>query len=256
MLMLTHYAIAILLAVLSGFLFYGLTDNIPGFQNRLGLFFFILALFGFSTLSSLTVFATERLLFVRERANGYYSPITYFVAKVVFDIVPLRIIPPIIMGSIIYPMTGLVPDAPHFFKFILVLVLFNLAAAGICLFIGIVCKDNGVASLIGSLVMLFSLLFAGLLLNHDAIPKSAVWLQAISIFHYGFEALIVNEVTFLMLEDHKYGIDIKVPGASILSSFGFDTQALWPDVISLGVFAAAFILLAYIAMHFMLIERR
>ena len=256
MLMLTHYAIAILLAVLSGFLFYGLTDNIPGFQNRLGLFFFILALFGFSTLSSLTVFATERLLFVRERANGYYSPITYFVAKVVFDIVPLRIIPPIIMGSIIYPMTGLVPDAPHFFKFILVLVLFNLAAAGICLFIGIVCKDNGVASLIGSLVMLFSLLFAGLLLNHDAIPKSAVWLQAISIFHYGFEALIVNEVTFLMLEDHKYGIDIKVPGASILSSFGFDTQALWPDVISLGIFAAAFILLAYVAMHFMLVERR
>ncbi|TVY19486.1 ABC transporter G family member protein [Lachnellula arida] len=256
MLMLTHYAIAILLAVLSGFLFYGLTDDIPGFQNRLGLFFFVLALFGFSTLSSLTVFATERLLFVRERANGYYSPITYFLAKVIFDIVPLRIIPPIIMGSIIYPMTGLVPDAPHFFKFILVLVLFNLAAAGICLFIGIVCKDGGVASLIGSLVMLFSLLFAGLLLNHDAIPKSAVWLQAISIFHYGFEALIVNEVTFLMLEDHKYGIDIKIPGATILSSFGFDTQALWPDVLSLGCFAAAFIVLAYVAMHVLLVERR
>ncbi|RDL38807.1 uncharacterized protein BP5553_03147 [Venustampulla echinocandica] len=256
MLMLTHYAIAILLAVLSGYLFYGLTDDIPGFQNRLGLFFFVLALFGFSTLSSLTVFATERLLFVRERANGYYSPITYFVAKVIFDIVPLRIIPPIIMGSILYPMTGLVADAPHFFKFILILVLFNLAAAGICLFIGIVCKDSGVANLIGSLVMLFSLLFAGLLLNHDAIPKSALWLQAISIFHYGFESLIVNEVTYLTLVDKKYGLDITVPGATILSSFGFDTQALWPDVISLAVFAGGFIILAYIAMHVLLVERR
>ena len=256
MLMLTHYAIAILLAVLSGFLFYGLTDDIPGFQNRLGLFFFVLALFGFSTLSSLTVFATERMLFVRERANGYYSPITYFLAKVLFDIVPLRIIPPIIMGSIVYPMTGLVPDGPHFFKFILVLVLFNLAAAGICLFIGIVCKDSGVANLIGSLVMLFSLLFAGLLLNHDAIPKSAMWLQALSIFHYGFEALIVNEVTFLTLVDEKYGLDITVPGATILSSFGFNTQALWPDVTKLGIFAGAFIILAYIAMHVLLVERR
>jgi ATP-binding cassette subfamily G (WHITE) protein 2 len=256
MLMLTHYAIAILLAVLSGFLFYGLTDDIPGFQNRLGLFFFVLALFGFSTLSSLTVFATERMLFIRERANGYYSPITYFVAKVVFDIVPLRIIPPIIMGSIIYPMTGLVPDWTHFFKFVLVLVLFNLAAAGICLFIGIVCKDSGVANLIGSLVMLFSLLFAGLLLNHDAIPKSALWLQTLSIFHYGFEALIVNEVTFLTLTDKKYGLDITVPGATILSSFGFNTQALWPDTIRLGIFAGAFIILAYIAMHVLLVERR
>jgi ABC-type multidrug transport system ATPase subunit/ABC-type multidrug transport system permease subunit len=256
MLMLTHYAIAILLAVLSGFLFYGLTDDIAGFQNRLGLFFFVLALFGFSTLSSLNVFATERPVFVKERANGYYSPITYFVAKVIFDIVPLRILPPIIMGSILYPMTGLVPDATHFFKFILVLVLFNLAAAAICLFIGIVCKDSGVASLIGSLVMLFSLLFAGLLLNHNAIPKSALWLQALSIFHYGFESLIVNEVTFLTLIDKKYGLDITVPGASILSSFGFNTQAFWPDVISLGIFASAFIVLGYIAMHVLLVERR
>jgi len=256
MLMLTHYAIAILLAVLAGYLFYGLTLDIPGFQNRLGLFFFILALFGFSTLSSLNVFATERMVFMRERANGYYSPITYFAAKVIFDIVPLRIIPPIIMGSILYPMTGLEPNWPHFLKFMLVLVLFNLAAAAICLFIGIVCKDNGVASLIGSLVMLFSLLFAGLLLNHDAIPKSALWLQSLSIFHYGFESLIVNEVTFLTLTDRKYGLDISVPGATILSSFGFDTQAFWPDVIRLGIVGGVFIILAYIAMHILLVERR
>lgn len=184
MLMLTHYAIAILLAVLSGFLFYGLTDDIKGFQNRLGLFFFILALFGFSTLTSLTVFSSERLLFVRERANGYYSPITYFAAKVVFDIVPLRLIPPIIMGAVVYPMSGLNPEWHSFLKFILILILFNLAAAAICLFIGIVFRDGGVANLIGSLVMLFSLLFAGLLLNHDAIPKAALWLQTVSHYIY------------------------------------------------------------------------
>ncbi|KAI4860156.1 hypothetical protein F4820DRAFT_120956 [Hypoxylon rubiginosum] len=256
LLMLTHYAIAIVLAVLSGYLFYGLTDDIPGFQNRLGLFFFLLALFGFSTLTSLNVFAAERLLFVRERANGYYAPITYFVAKVLFDIIPLRIIPPILMGAIIYPMTGLIPDASHFFTFMLVLVLFNLAAAAICLFIGIVCKDGGVANLIGSLVMLFSLLFAGLLLNHDAIPDAALWLQSLSIFHYGFEALIVNEVIKLTLVDKKYGLDITVPGAAILSSFGFNNAAKWMDVMNLGIFAAVFVVLAYAALHFLLIEKR
>ncbi|KAL2863800.1 putative ATP-dependent permease ADP1 [Aspergillus lucknowensis] len=256
MLMLTHYAISILLAVLCGYLFYGLTDDIKGFQNRLGLFFFVLALFGFSTLTSLTVFSTERLLFVRERANGYYHPVTYYAAKVVFDIVPLRLIPPIIMGVIVYPMTGLIPAWGEFFRFILVLVLFNLAAATICLFIGIVFRDGGVANLIGSLVMLFSLLFAGLLLNHDAIPPSALWLQSLSIFHYGFEALIVNEVTFLTLIDHKYGLDIEVPGASILSAFGFDTLAFWPDVIGLAIFSGAFLVIAYVAMHFLLVEKR
>ncbi|KAF4121761.1 ABC-type branched-chain amino acid transport system, ATPase component [Geosmithia morbida] len=255
-LMLTHYATAIILAVFSGYLFYGLTDDIPGFQNRLGLFIFLLTLFGFSTLTSLNVFATERLLFVRERANGYYVPATYFAAKMLFDIIPLRIIPPILMGSIVYPMTGLVPDAEHFFKFMLVLVLFNMAAATICLFIGIVCKDGGVANLIGSLVMLFSLLFAGFLLNHDAIPQGALWLQTLSIFHYGFESLIVNEVLQLTLVDKKYGLDITVPGAAILSSFGFDNNALWDDIRNLGIVAIVFVVLAYGAMHILLVERR
>ncbi|KAF2103024.1 putative ABC transporter [Rhizodiscina lignyota] len=256
MLMLTHYAIAILLAVFLGFLFYGLTDDIKGFQNRLGLFFFLLALFGFSTLTSLTVFAPERLLFVRERAKGYYSPVSYFAAKVVFDIVPLRLIPPIIMGAIVYPMTGLVPQWGEFWKFILFLVLFNLAAAAICLFIGIVFKNGAVANLMGSLVMLFSLLFGGFLLNKETMPAAVSWLQTLSIFHYSFEGLIVNEVRRLSLIDHKYGLDIEVPGSAILSSFGFNNLALWQDVIGLGVFAAVFVVLAYIAMHVLLIERR
>ncbi|KAK3382271.1 hypothetical protein B0T24DRAFT_5050 [Lasiosphaeria ovina] len=256
MLMLTHYAIAILLAVFAGYLFYGLSMDIAGFQNRLGLFFFTLALFGFSTLTSLGVFSQERLLFVRERANGYYSPVTYFAAKVLFDIVPLRIIPPILLGAIIYPMTGLVAQADKFFVFMLVLIFFNFAAAGICLFIGIVCKDGGVANLIGSLVMLFSLLFAGLLLNHDAIPGPAQWLQSLSIFHYGFEALIVNEVAQLILVDHKQGIDITVPGAAILSLFGFRNSAMWMDIINLGIFGVMFIILAYAAMHILLVEKR
>ena len=184
MLMLSHYAIAILVAVLCGYLYYGLTNDIKGFQDRLGLLFFILALFGFSTLTSLTVFSTERLLFMRERANGYYSPITFFASKVTFDIVPLRLLPPLIVAVVVYPMTGLVAKWPEFLVFALTLVLFNLAASAICLFIGIVFKDTGVASLIGSLSMLFSLLFAGFLLNHDAIPPEALWLQKVGLFTY------------------------------------------------------------------------
>jgi ABC-type multidrug transport system ATPase subunit len=182
MLMLTHYAIAIVLAVLTGYLFYGLTDDLPGFQNRLGFFFFLLALFGFSTLTSLTVFAPERLLFVRERAKGYYAPVAYYMSKVVFDILPLRILPPIIMGCIVYPMTGLLPHWAEFFKFILFIVLFNLAAAMICLFIGICVKNQGVANLFGVLVMLFSLLFGGFLLNHNTIPGPVLWLQMVCKF--------------------------------------------------------------------------
>lgn len=121
----------------------------------MGLFFFILALFGFGCLTSLNVFASERLLFTRERANGYYSPVTYFAAKVIFDVLPLRVIPPFILGAIIYSPVGLVPTLDSFWRFIIVLILFNLTASSAVLLLSVLIKNAGVANLVGSLVMLF-----------------------------------------------------------------------------------------------------
>jgi ABC-type transport system involved in multi-copper enzyme maturation permease subunit len=76
-------------------------------------------------------------------------------------------------------MTGLVPAWSNFLKFILFVVLFNLAAAMICLFIGICVRNQGVANLLGILVMLFSLLFGGFLLNQKTMPKPVLWLQMV-----------------------------------------------------------------------------
>ena len=66
----------------------------------------------------------------------------------------------------------------------------------------------------------------------------------------------MNEVKYLTLIDHKYGLDIEVPGASILSAFGFNNSGLWPDVVGLAIFSAAFTLIAYFAMHLLLVEKR
>ena len=143
------------MAVICGVLFYHSGNDIRGFQNRLGVFFFTLALFGFSCLSSLSLFANERVLFMRERANGYYAPLTYFCAKVFFDILPLRVVPPMVFGAIIYGLVGLVPTVPAFWKFMLALVLFNLTTASVILLLSITFASVSVASLIGTLIMLF-----------------------------------------------------------------------------------------------------
>lgn len=256
LLLMTHYVIAVLLAVFCGVLYYNIANDISGFQNRLGLFFFLLTLFGFSTLTTLNLFAEERIIFVRERSNGYYNPFAYYLAKVMFDIIPLRVLPPILLGLIIYPLAGLSTENGAFWKFLLSLVLFNLTAASTCLFIGILIRDIGVASLVGILVMLFSLLFAGLFLNQSTMPSAAAWFKYLSIFHYAYEALAVNEVRYLTLTEKKYGLSIEVPGATILSTFGFDSGALWRDVTGLGVFFVSFLVAGYLAMHFVLKERR
>jgi ABC-type multidrug transport system permease subunit len=92
---------------------------------------------------------------MRERANGYYSSFTYFSSKVLFDILPLRVIPPLVFGGIVYGLVGLVPTVPAFWKFLLTLVLFNLTTASVILFISVAVSNTSVASLVGTLVMLY-----------------------------------------------------------------------------------------------------
>ena len=55
------------------------------------------------------------------------SPIAWLLSRFLFDVIPLRLIPTIIVSTITYWMAGLAPDAAHFFKFLFILVLYTLA---------------------------------------------------------------------------------------------------------------------------------
>lgn len=66
----------------------------------------------------------------------------------------------------------------------------------------------------------------------------------------------MNEVRYLSLVDHKYGLEIDVPGSAILSSFGFNNLALWQDAIGLSIVCGAFLVAGYLGLHVLLVERR
>ncbi|KAJ3335669.1 Talin-1 [Gonapodya sp. JEL0774] len=142
---------------------------------------------------------------------GHYA-VTLFVA-VIFDIVPLRVLPPLILGLIVYPMIGLRSESLFYIlKFLMVLVLFNLTSASVCLTIGIIISEIGLANLISTLVMLFAMLYGGLLLNKASVPEYLGWLRNLSFFNFAVEALIVNEVNGLTLVEDKFGLKINFAG--------------------------------------------
>ncbi|KAI8996798.1 hypothetical protein BDB01DRAFT_768528 [Pilobolus umbonatus] len=250
-----HFGFSIILALLLGSLFWQVDIDLSGVQNRLGVLFFMCALLGFAATSSLDMFNKERLLFMRERENGYYSPEAYFIAKILFDIIPLRVFPPLVMGSICYYMIGLNTSIIVFGKFLLVLVLFNLCAAGICLCFATGFKSLSVANLFANLTMLFSMLFGGFLLNKEHIPPVLSWLQHFSFFNYGFEALIVNELKDITLKDKSIA-DIQIPGPIILARFGFNGQAFWNDVMKLIVYNIITLCMAFVFLKYIVKEKR
>lgn len=92
----------------------------------------------------------------------------------------------------------------------------------------------------------------------------------LSFFHAAYEGLLVNELRYLQLIEHKFGLDIQVPSAtskssservndltSVLSSFGFHAQAFWfPDMLLLVVVFWLFIVASFIVLQLFVKERR
>lgn len=256
-LLVLHLAVSIVLGVFIGGLYFHVPMNLAGFQNRAGSLFFMLALLGFSSISALGAFTDTRTLFIKERSNGYYPPMPFIISTLLFDLIPLRIIPSIFMGCISYFMIGLSPVIETFFKFLLILVLFNVATALFCLVIAAAVRTTGVASLASSIVMLFMMLFGGFMINSGNIPAALTWIQYLSMFKYGFEALAVNEVATTKLIDNIQGVAFNVPGSLILQKlFGFDLGGYWKNMIILIGFNVLFVALFWGFVSLRLKERK
>ncbi|KAF9956855.1 hypothetical protein BGZ65_002419 [Modicella reniformis] len=256
-LLVLHLAVAILLGVFIGGLYFRVPMNLAGFQNRAGSIFFMLALLGFSSISALGAFTETRTLFIKERSNGYYPPMPFIISTLLFDLVPLRILPSLLMGCISYFMIGLSSVVETFLKFLLILVLFNIATALFCLVIAAGVRNTGVASLASSIVMLFMLLFGGFLINSGNIPAALTWIQYLSMFKYGFEALAVNEIATSKLVDNIQGVAFNVPGSLILQKlFGFDMGGYWRNTTILVGFIVLFIVTFWVLVTHRLKERK
>jgi hypothetical protein len=153
-------------------------------------------------------------------------------------------------------MVGLQADVIILTKFLLVLVLFNVTSACCCFALSIIIEDQSVASLVATMVMLFEMLFGGLLLNKNSVSPNLKWLHRLSFFNYAFEALVANEVLNLTLVEEKFGFKVDVPGALVLQTFGLNAQGYWLDVRAMGIMTGIFLGAAFIWLQLFVKERR
>ncbi|CAF1019704.1 unnamed protein product [Rotaria magnacalcarata] len=135
-LFLSQIVVAIVLGLLVGLVFNNMENSVdPGVQNRLGAIFFIIVSQIFSTVTALEPFLKERALFIHENVSGYYRITTFFIAKLLCDVLPMRIIPSIIFSLIAYFMTGLQQSGGQFFVFLLTIFMASVFGSATCFFI-------------------------------------------------------------------------------------------------------------------------
>jgi ABC-type multidrug transport system permease subunit len=238
----THIGAASILGVFCGGLYFHTGTTIAGFQSRVGCLFFLGALIAFSSLSALYNVVEIRPLFLRERSSAYYSPTAWLLSRFIFDVIPLRLIPTIIVSTITYWMTGLAAEAAHFFKFLFILVLYTLAMTLFNFLLATFFRNGGIAILLSALSALYQMTFAGFFVHLNSIPPVLRWLQWLCPLKYTLEALSVNEVgSGLMIQDTLQGVPIDVSASLIMDLlFGFGSNNYYRDVLVLFAFIAGF----------------
>lgn len=269
-LLMLHFASTAGMSIALGLIFWNSGRDTGGIQNRMGVLFFIILYLTLMSLSSLPIWKEDQILFRRERASGVYGTNAYFTAVVLFDVVILRVIPPLLFAFITYWMVGLHANLTSALCCALILIMTNVAASALCMCVGIVSPSNASANVIGLLALLISILCGGFLLNkqdpHSGGSVAVTWLEDLSFVNYAFEALLINEFldagTFYFtpkLIDSKPTdtppqegpIKVPVDGKEVLKFFSFGSTH---EVFSHDITVLFTIMSCYLALAFVLLK--
>ena len=240
------------IALMLGFVFYATGVGFSGIQNRMGSMFFIVLYLGLASLSSVPVWNEHKLLFLRERQSYMYSTLAHFTSVVLFDIIPMRIVPTC-MFTVSYFMIGLSSTTNaflHFPAFVLILVLTNAAAVSMAMAIGACFTDTKIANAFASLGVLLTIMYSGFILSRHTMSGFAKTLTKLSYMSFAFEALLLNEFHhaegyyFSSYADSKLRVD--VTGDEILALFDFQPNNFFYDATALVVMSTSFFFLCYL----------
>lgn len=205
-----------------------------------------------SLIKTLNVFPQERTIVQRERSRAAYPVISYFASKLAAEL-PIGALFPAIFGAVVYPCTGLAPEANKFANFIAVLVAESFAAQALGLTVGAVAPSTSAALAIGPAVMLVSIVFGGLFVNVDGVPKPLRWIPKTSLIKHAFEGACINELTGLEFDcgTDRQGRPVTKRGRDVLIDLGAGEDTLRDTFVSQGR-----VVLAWWWMAYRIIEKR
>jgi len=126
--------------------------------------------------------------------------------------------------------------------------------------IGAASPNAIVAQILSPISVVLFFLFGGFFVNNHSIPVWYKWIREISIFRYGYEALMKNEfegLKFTCTDAQKIHGQCPVPdGETQLKLMGMLDVEIWKDVVILLAMVVGYRLLAYICLRFLYKEKR
>ncbi|KAK7732557.1 hypothetical protein SLS53_008444 [Cytospora paraplurivora] len=246
-------ASALIVGLVAGSLFYGLTDTTESIMVRQGALFYPILFFGLNTMAEVTASFEGRPIISRHKRFAFARPSAHAIACVALDI-PLLVILFSLFEIPYYFMVSFRMEASGFFTQWFVLILITLCLTSFFRMVGAWCKHFGLASQISGWSMMVLMVYAGYLIP---VPKMHVWFRWISYINpvtYAYNALVGSDIAPLVMECVEpqyvpYGAGYEdsayrsctlagsTPGSSSLSGedyliagYGPFTQHVWHNV--------------------------
>ncbi|KAJ8735325.1 hypothetical protein PYW07_006945 [Mythimna separata] len=190
------------------------------------IFLFIYAVF--------ITFPSEVPILLRETASGLYSPLPYYLSKMIFWI-PRAVIEPTIFTTLVFLVAGLHGGFMGWLGFNFVCILCANYANAYGSFLSSTFNSMETAALVSVPFELIGTMFSGLYLNLGSVSPYLSWLKYVSGFYYGVESISILQWDSIETIDC-----VKIPGMpciktgpEVLNRFGFAEEHFWRNCLCL-----------------------
>jgi len=238
------------IAIILGTIFQGQDNDQAAIQNSNGALFVLITNISFGNIFAVcNAFCSELPIFLREHFNGMYRTDVYFLAKQLVEL-PLYIVEPLIVFTILYWMVGLNPAADKFFIGAAIVLLVVQVVLSLGYLLSCLAPNVDIALAIAPVFIIPFMLFGGFYLNTGSVPIWLSWLKYLSWFLYGFEALLINQ--WSSVEGIACSSNSILPclstGEQVLDTLAFDKANFWRDIMMLVILAAVIRIVAFIVL--------
>ena len=171
--------------------------------DRGGFLAFFLASSSFDAVGSVGGYYDEKGQYVREQANRAYTPLAYYLSKMLSE-VPLDLAILAVFETIVYAGIGLsFENLQQIFIFILVCLLMFVNGKGWCFMFLFAFDSLAISASITPFISILQFLFAGFFINYANIPYYLYEFLYISIYKYTWSAVMINEFDTFDMEACK-----------------------------------------------------
>ncbi|OLN97692.1 putative ABC transporter ATP-binding protein/permease [Colletotrichum chlorophyti] len=247
---------AILMALVTGYIFYNLPRDLSGIRSRQGALYTAAALQGYLTL----MFEVYRLTidiptYDREHSESCVDAVPFLLSRRLARLFTEDLPVPFLFSVIFYFMGGFDRDAGQFFIFFAITLLNHYIAVTCAITCVTASRNFPGASLIANMVFTLQSMACGMFIQANSIPIYVRWLKWITYSFFAFGAYCGNEFEGSFYDcPFEGGISnpecAQYTGRFVMESLGFPNNWVWRPIVVLIAFVIFFCLLSAVGLQY------